>query len=279
MPVPKSLINQINSDPQWRKIYDANLKDAKVMASRIYLVHVTGRNIPFEELFRSLPAVLKPYHNSPVNCLWTHKCQNKLRLGRSLYFFAGRAGDFGGVALVFGTKCEQKRRGTATPFDTGGLASNRIRTSLPSENLLGEGSVEVDVGARRAFTARHKVKLKLWREVFATYLAAYFSPVSSYWTGKPREPGPAQMYTQVKQNGWQAWTHEIRFHEDLSLFDALTWCANEDQMLKLQRARVNGPARGVNSSLRRFFKQVPPLVADGDNRYLETIEAWVQRNT
>src|SRR5262249_3094758 len=140
---------------------------------------------------------------------FTRRAEDLLGLGRSAYFYAGRAHpSFGCVAFAFGPSCEAEHAGSVTPFDTGGLVHPprfiRIRLG-PSD-----GEAELVLYAQSS-----EIPLDRWRDVFARVLAAYFVSDIDYWQGRPMPLDPEGLYEL--NTDWRAWTFEVRFHEGQSI--------------------------------------------------------------
>ncbi len=122
MAVFTDLDNRVTSPPFVADVYARKLPACRVVAERIALVHVTGRERPFEM------TVVNPPHEIPTSvdlgyCTdLTRRAEALLVLSPSAYFYAGRAHPaFGYVAMAFAAGCESTHTGSATPFDTGGL--------------------------------------------------------------------------------------------------------------------------------------------------------------
>src|SRR6266571_993263 len=175
MPILTNLGARLRADRSWRSSYKVNLTTSRVGASKIYLVHVSGN--PDRASFLRLLST--PPHEIPISEAVYNYCSNKTRqaedmlgIGRSVYFFAGRAHqEFGEIALAFDPRCEDSHAGSATPFDTGGLADRKITTNLSSTSAR----------RLRKFVKESEFPLRSWRKQFSRFLAAYFSPPSNYW--------------------------------------------------------------------------------------------------
>jgi hypothetical protein len=309
MPALKHLEERINSDQEWNQMYKGNLKQARTIAEKIPLIHVTAnpdRGISFEDL------ILHPPHEIPTSedidyySELTRSAENILDLNCSAYFYAGRAHpDFGIVALAFERSCEEDHTGTATPFDTGGLAGGHIDSNLPDRHPE----------TLRAFIQASMEQLKDWRQAFTQFLAAYFSPISDYWSenqaikqssnqatvlawachpslktlvtrpkskelrldfllsGSPCQPDPDDLF--MRNDDWRAWTFEVRFHEGQNIFDAVKWCSTEGytEFITdiLEELPPDIPFREVLIQFREREQQL-----DDGQDHCETLERWIQ---
>jgi len=139
----------------------------------------------------------------------TMAVETAFSLGPCLYFFAGHAyPDFGDVVLVYEPGWTERCAGGATPFDTGGLYSGKIKA-----DRIG------DQDSRLEYFRNHDVGLPKWRARFAEYLNRYFGspqtyvlgdePISDEGTGRFRNP----------DNDRRAWSWEVRVQLDHPAFD------------------------------------------------------------
>ncbi|HEX8493073.1 MAG TPA: hypothetical protein VF658_09550 [Pyrinomonadaceae bacterium] len=255
-------------DTTWYRTYKKSLKPAKAAAAQIYLIHVSGHFIPFEQVLTTHSYHLPLSVESAGYCSQvTREAEDSHGLNRSLYFYAGRAfPGFGPIALAFDPSCEKKHRGSATPYDTGGLYKGFIKWNLP----------DYTPSTLSKFTKDSAIDLKKWRAKFSTFMAAYFAPLHEYWSGRPWKDDPEQMFQPA--NHWRAWVFEVRFEEEQSIFDAATWCARPDQAnILFEEAEASPPLGSVYSPLQDFMDKVPSLVPQGTPEYCEEIEAWVRR--
>ena len=232
MAVFTNLDNRVTRELFYQVAYDRQLPLCRTVAQRIALVHVTGRQKPFERTVESSPYEI-PTSNDHEYCTDdTRRAETLLGLSPSAYFYAGRAHPaFGSVALAFAATCETAQIGSATPFDTGGLVHpNRyIKVRLTPDDEAG----------LVAYGRSSEIALDQWREVFAQVLATYFSSTIDYWTGRPLPIDPEGLYEL--NNEWRAWTFEVRFHEGQSIHDRAAWCADESTMIDLlRRTRPKG---------------------------------------
>lgn len=171
--------------------------------------------------------------------------------------------------MVFDADCQQDRRGSATPFDTGGFVwrpTPHIKVRLEPNDGLSE---------RVRYCQDSELALDQWRDAFARVLAAYFDKIKDYWTGRPARFDPEGLYEL--NDGWRCWTFEIRLADPQPIRDRVAWCAGEGVMNELRRRydeepNTPGAARPVN----QFLNDVPTLEPMGTPFYCKTVENWVQ---
>ena len=177
----------------------------QTIGQRIPLVHVSGRERPFEITIQNHPHEIPTSEDTEYYTDLTRRAEDLLGLPRSAYFYAGRAHPaFGNVAMVFAAGCEADHTGSATPFDTGGLMhpGHPIKLRL----VPADGDAERDSMGRDS-----EIPLDRWRDVFARVLAAYFDNAADYWLGRPKPLDPEGLYEL--NDDWRAWTFEVRFSE------------------------------------------------------------------
>jgi hypothetical protein len=278
MPPLTDLTQRIEADANWNREYQAALPETQRVAQTIHLVHVTGvrenqpreQCIAFERLLLEEPHEI-PTSSNPLYCSdATRLAEDILGLGRSSYFFVGRAClDFGDVALAFTPKCEEGHTGSATPFDTGGLINGRIQGNLPDP-----GNARCDFGSSAT------IQLSLWRTAFGHYLAAYFSTPLDYWTARqPSRVDPEGIYRHP-DNTFRAWTFEVRFSEGHSIYNNLAaWSARETFITELRRildaTPLSDPA-GEQSPIERFLAIAPNITPKGDPDFCGSMERWIR---
>jgi hypothetical protein len=166
MAVFTDLDNRVPSTPFDAAEYARRSSNCRGVAERIALVHVTGRERPFEMTVENSPHEIPTSDDVGYYTDFTRRAEALLGLPPSAYFYAGRAHpDFGNVALAFVPGCEAAHTGSATPFDTGGLVHpNRyIKVRLDTDN-------EAELVA---YGRSSEIPLDQWREVFGRVLAAY----------------------------------------------------------------------------------------------------------
>lgn len=270
MPILTNLSSRIRGDRGWHRTYVNNLPLAKNVAEKIFLVHVSGNpeRAPFARLISNPPFEIPISEESYGYCSdKTRRAEGMLGLGSCVYFYAGRAHpSFGTIALAFEGRCETSHTGSATPFDTGGLADEKIESNLSDKRPA----------ILKYFTRHSAISLKLWRQVFAHFLAAYFSPLSSYWSGRPFMVDPEELFT--RNIDWRAHVFEVRFHEGQKIPEAAFWCASKGQRQLLEReAKAHAPVGALATPLQRLLNDIPAVVARGTRFYCEALESEIQK--
>jgi hypothetical protein len=270
MPALTNLSSRLRKDPSWRATYSKNLPKSKLVAKEICIVHVSGNpgRVSFADLILTPPYKLPTSESIYGYCSdMTREAEDNLGLKRSLYFYAGRAHpSFGKIALAFDYKCEGGHSGSVTPFDTGGVANKMIATNLSATHppIL------------RWFTRNSEFSLKQWREAFAHFLAAYFSPLSDYWFGKPFMNDPEELFT--RNADWRARVFEVRFHEGQEILTASFWCASRGQKQLLDReAKAHPPIGALSTPLQKLLTDISTLVPIGTPFYCEEVESEIRR--
>jgi hypothetical protein len=165
-----------------------------------------------------------------------------------------------GVAFAFGPECEAGHTGSSTPFDSAGMVLERIR----------RGASAVDPVT---YVKSAEVQLERWRTECGTFLAAYFDPLSSYWTERPSRCDPDKIF-QNPANDYRAWTWEVRFEEPQSVLRAAFWGARSEQMLQLQR--LVGEASPADQDMLRDFSE-RALDKRGSKDYCGLVEAEARK--
>jgi len=251
--------------------YQSRMPECRRIAQRIPLVHVSGRERPFEITVQARPHEIPTSHDTEYYSDLTRKAEDKLGLPRSAYFYAGRAHpSFGNVAMAFAADCQAAHTGSATPFDTGGLMHPRrpIRLRL----------VPFDGDAERAqYGKDSEIPLERWRDVFAQVLAAYFDKADDYWTGRPKPFDPEGLYEL--NDDWRAWTFEVRFCEEQPIEARAAWCSDESVMAALRRLQDEQgatPPGDPPTALDRFLQGPPALEPAGTPDFCRQIEHWVR---
>lgn len=270
MPILTNLSNRLMNDPSWRRSYIANLREAKNIADKIFLVHVSGNpgRVPFAQLISTPPYEIPTSERSYGYCSdQTRDAERVLGLGNCVYFYAGRAHPkFGKIALAFACECERRHTGSATPFDTGGLANRKIQANLPNDRPI----------TLRKFTRDSSICLQRWRQIFAHFLAIYFSPLSAYWSGRPFMADPDELFT--RNTDWRARVFEVRFHQGQEILEAAFWCASRGQKQLLDReAKTHPPVGAVASPLERLLNEIPSVEPRGTPYYCEALENEVRK--
>jgi hypothetical protein len=272
MPVFTELDDRVREVPFDFVEYDRRLPACRELAQRVALVHVTGRERPFETTVGNAPFEIPTSADAGYCTDHTRRAEDLLDLSRSAYFYAGRAHpSFGWVALAFAPACEASHTGSVTPFDTGGLMNsnpaNQIRLRLDPD-----GEAE-----RIAYGRSSEIPLERWREVFGGVLAAYFVMDGDYWNGKPRPCDPEGLYEL--NTDWRCWTFEVRFSEGQPIGERTAWCADEATMELLRRrldAQAATPPGDPATPLEAFLRGPAALEPAGTPYFCSRLEQWVR---
>jgi hypothetical protein len=271
MPVFTDLETRVTAAPFDNDGYQNRLPECQTIAQGIPLVHVSGRERPFEITVQAPSHEIPTSDDTEYYSDLTRAAEDKLGLSRSAYFYAGRAHPlFGNVAMAFAADCQTAHTGSATPFDTGGLMHPRRPIQVRLNPTDGDAE-------RASYGKASEIPLPQWRDVFAQVLAAYFDSAGDYWTGRPKPLDPEGLY---ELNGdWRAWTFEVRFSEGQSIDARVAWCGDESVMAALRR-RLDGqgptPPGDSPTALDRFFQGLPALEPAGTPDFCRRVEQWVR---
>lgn len=151
---------------------------------------------------------------TPAASPGTHKTESGLGiLGEPYYFYVLRAEDSFGLVVFVLREAEdvtwpEDARG-ATPFDTGGWWSGRIRTEPP-----------LDEPEKQAAFGRHDVPLRGWQDAFEQYIQTQYGTISDYLEGRAPKfdhPRSETRFTIIRgqPNTARAWTWEVHVPHDL----------------------------------------------------------------
>ena len=271
MPVFTNLDQRVAADPFDADGCGSRLPTCQTIAQRIPLVHVSGRERPFEITVQGMSGEIPTSEDTEYYTHLTPRAEDLLGLPRSAYFYAGRAHPaFGNVAMAFAAECEADHTGSATPFDTGGL----VHPARPIKLRLAPADGEAE---RVQYGKESVIPLDRWRDVFAKILAAYFDDPVDYWSGRPRPWDPEGLYEL--NDDWRAWTFEIRFSEGQSIDARAAWCGDESIMAALRRMQDEqevAPPGDAPTALDRFLAGPPALEAAGTPEFCRRVEAWVR---
>jgi hypothetical protein len=269
-------LDQYLADNNWRAAYEALLPEARAIAERVPLVHVSGNEhrLPFERLIFDPPHLIPTSAHATYCSDLTRRAEDLLSLPRSCYLYAGRAHPrYGSVALAFAAGCEAAREGSATPFDSGALVHHDPETRL--QLTLEGGDSETN---RAAFVQASQVPLNAWRDAFARFLAAYFHDSRCYWLDRPERLDPEDLFGLNDE--WVAWTFEVRFDRGPSIHDRLAWCADTFVMSRLRQLEANDPLPtpgALLTPLQRFLQGPAPLAAAGSPEFDTELETWIRQ--
>jgi hypothetical protein len=123
MPALTSLPELLSKNPDQAKSFNRNERQARELATRVHLIHVTGpKEVPFDELLSESPHAIPTSEHPQYYSDATRRAEDLLGLARSAYFYAGRACPaFGDLALAFEPSIEAGHKVSVSPIDTGGL--------------------------------------------------------------------------------------------------------------------------------------------------------------
>jgi hypothetical protein len=276
MPWLTDLDDRLDADPDWRTSYDEKLPKARMIAHAVPLLHVTNHPDPtrvrFEDLLLESPHALPTSSREGGYCSdKTRWAEKKLDIPHCVYFYAARAFvGFGRITLAFDERrLSADAGGHVSPLDSGGWGLKCIKSNLPNQMIA----------TLREFMAKATVDLEEWREDFARFLAAYFSPLTAYWAEEPPwRLDPEEIYEPSRKNHWRGWVFEVRLAEPVSLLDAVRWCVSEDEFKKLvSRAEDEGklPIYGETALTDFLFDSSDVFTEDEETHSCSKMEGWV----
>lgn len=122
--------------------------------------------------------------------------------GQPHYFYAMRTEQAFGFAVFFFRESSSigwpnDAKG-ATPFDSGGLWHNKIKTETP-----------LDSDQKRCIFDKHEWPLLSWTPAFNDYIADNYDCMIDYMNGKPPRQ-PTEPIILGRPNSARAWTWEVR---------------------------------------------------------------------
>jgi hypothetical protein len=103
---------------------------------------------------------------------------------------------------------ESRLKGSARPFDSGGLA--RGKTKIKWQSFA--------KNEKDYFQQHNLADLTLWRRYFALFLEKFFASPKDYWESIPKVP--IDQTTFKAGDPWRDWTFEINFEAPVTLDDA-----------------------------------------------------------
>jgi hypothetical protein len=189
----------------------------------------------------------------------------------SVYFYAGRAcPDYGQAALAFAPASERDRFHSATPFGSGGVVKQDLKSAFRL-NLQPD-----DLDRRVAYCQASTLYANGepgWRADFARWLATYYSTdPGGYWTQAPETRDPEGLYDL--NDDWQAWTWEVRFSRGPSVLEAERWAAAPAFHSELRQAlRRVDLASDEAERLAGFVARLQTPA--GTATFCEDLERWV----
>ena len=132
----------------------------------------------------------------------TRRAEQLLGLPQALYFYVGWANPrFGDMAFLFTVDLIDDHAGTATPFDSGGLAANLVKHESSDPPA--------------AYFRDHAILLNQLRTAAPAFLAKYFASPKSYLTGaRPLEDDPSGRLHHPENSPRYPWTWELQIYED-----------------------------------------------------------------
>lgn len=267
MTVLKDLVGRLDSPPFNRDSFDQRHSASLSVAHGMPLVHVC-------EIKWLEPVITTAPHEFPTSRDGGTTRQAELALGvkPSVYFYAGRAcPSFGDAAFAFPPGIEVTRSGAVTPFDTGGMVSDKkhVRVNLSPT----DGQIE-----RRQYCLESQLDLATWRAALAEFLAAYFDQDVDYWLEPPRHPD--QCGRHRLNLDWRAWTFEVRLESSPSIHERVAWCGSQPTLARMRTQHLRGPLVVANveaSPLGRFWLSGPaPLQYSVDSDFCQRLEYWIR---
>lgn len=187
MTVFTDLDTRVTAAPFDTLAYDHRLPDCRAIAQTISLVHVSGRERPFDTTMRDPP------HEVPTSMDAAY-CTDDTPHGEvaravPIRILLCRAGASGVRQCSFGLRpgLGSASYGVGDPFDTGGLVHPNRYIKIQLSPADGEAE-------RVQYGKASEVPLERWRDVFARVLAAYFSTAADYWEGRPNPWDPEGLY-------------------------------------------------------------------------------------
>jgi hypothetical protein len=180
----------------------------------------------------------------------------------SRYFYAGRAHpSFGNFAFAFRPAIEAAHKGSANPFDTGGVYIGKMH---PLSGMSDAAAMQVRA---QKLIQGTRVDLPAWRSQFAEFLGAFFPAPLGYLTGAAPDVsapwGPADLPASYKENHgrptneWRAWTWEIRLYEEHPVDEHLLgWSCSRGALAQRCRGDTVNLRRTYDLAIRPFFRQI-----------------------
>jgi hypothetical protein len=261
MPALENLEARLFHDPSWKSEFENQLPRSILVANKIPLLHVTSDRSVIDDILRRVRG-LGPSETWERRSNKTQTTEAALdwKAGPKTYYYAGRTCcEFGGIVLAFSNDCELLREGFATPFDSGGIMHGHIAIGVFASESL------------RSFVEKSRIEITKWRQEFAHYLAAYFSPLTSYWTGRPCHADPDGIFSNG-HNQWRAWVFEICLEGLQDFSQAVAWCGSRDYHDQVRRHLVDEvPPFGGQVVANFMARQLRPGGADD---YVEIMEDW-----
>jgi hypothetical protein len=169
---------------------------------------------------------LFPNFKTPRSCT----AEKVLGLNKdSLYFYVGYAcPEFGDMVFVYDSAMSATWRGTATPFDTGGIIGYIHATGLPGRSLTDAQRkdaaplTEAEKAPLREYVQDHLIaNLAEWQDRFEEFITEFFDGPANYVRrDRPKIDDKTGRHLDVR-NEPRAWTWEIQAHREHHLFEGL----------------------------------------------------------
>ncbi|MBI5843709.1 MAG: hypothetical protein HZB23_03465 [Deltaproteobacteria bacterium] len=176
----------------------------------------------------------------------TNSAQQELGIpANSAYFYAGRVfpDDFDPPAcfLITGELESEADSGIggkppfvgggAVPFDSGGLATDKLRLWEFQKTLAQTDKLN--------YFKDHSVTLEKWREYFSLFVEEFFSNPEGYWGSNPAKA--IDNVTFEPEDDWRNWSFEIHSSAPVGFENAEVVFVGENVLNTLQDELVNMP--------------------------------------
>jgi len=155
----------------------------------------------------------------------TRRAEAALGLGNSLYFYVGHAcPEFGQIVLVYDPTWTETERGSATPFDTGGLYGGFIKGSGTEDPV--------------PYFTRFRVGLASWRKQLGEYVERHFASKRGYVLGDRAVADDSTGRLLHPDNHRRAWTWELQIENDHELLDGLLLLCVQSEVAEALRREL-----------------------------------------
>jgi len=261
MPALSQLQERLTADPSWKTDYETSCRRGIHWAEKMPLLHTFApkASSPKTSFLQLVVQGEKLQVSTPDPKSNTFKAEEAFKLGRCLYFYAGRAYNReGGVTLLFHPDVEKHKEWSASPFDTGGLFCRDSSTGRRwiQSNLMDDDNVIFSFIVASTIDSTSATS---WRSSMHEFSAAYFTPLENYFSERPCQNcgkgrlDPEEIFAVENGNSWRAWTWEIRFHAGLAITAAAWWCGSKQQMSKYKEGLKRLPLSQRDSAARGFL--------------------------
>jgi hypothetical protein len=187
-------------------------EEADICARNVPLVHCIREHAELENVISLLKTGFFCSLNSKPKT--TSACKKLGIPEGSMFFYVGRSFPENGVsiAILYGGAYDIDKncvviesqimsnnsspicRGVR-PFDSGGLAEEKLRFSVTKEEL------------KTYFNEHNDSDLKKWRDYFSRFITEFFASPAGYWQSYPTKDIDGINFT--KNDDWRNWTFEI----------------------------------------------------------------------